>query len=98
MDGREQLRKIAERCVWAIKGKYEVRRVFLIGSLVKAFIHERSDIGLVVKGLSPELYMKALTELWDISPAGVELNLIPYEDAFESLKEKAINEGELMYG
>jgi len=53
---------------------------------------------MVVEGLSPNLYMKALTELWDLLPAGVELNLIPYEDAFESLKEKAINEGELMFG
>ncbi len=53
---------------------------------------------MVVEGLSPNLHMKALTELWDLLPAGVELNLIPYEDAFESLKEKAINEGELMFG
>ncbi len=29
--------------------------------------------------------------------SGVELNLIPYEDAFESLKEKTIKEGELIY-
>ena len=42
--------------------------------------------------------MKALTELWDILPAGVELNLIPFEDAFESLKEKALKKGEIMYG
>lgn len=42
--------------------------------------------------------MKAITELWDILPSGVELNLIPFEDAFESLKEKAIKEGELVYG
>ena len=42
--------------------------------------------------------MKSLTELWNILPAGVELNLIPFEDAFESLKEKAIKEGEIMYG
>ena len=52
---------------------------------------------MVVEGLSPNLHMKALTELWDLLPAGVELNLIPYEDAFESLKEKAINEGEVSY-
>lgn len=31
-------------------------------------------------------------------PAGVEINLIPFEDAFESLKEKALKEGELVYG
>ena len=98
MDRREELRKTTERCVSVLKDKYKVRRVFLIGSLVKGFIHERSDIDLVVEGLSPDLYMKALTELWDLLPGGVELNLIPYEDAFESLKKKATNEGELIYG
>jgi len=98
MDRRKELRKAAERCVSVLKDKYKVKRAFLIGSLVKGFIHERSDIDLVVKGLSPDLHMKALTELWDLLPPGVELNLIPYEDAFESLKEKAINEGELIYG
>jgi len=98
MDRREELRETTERCVSILKDKYKVSRVFLIGSLVKGFIHERSDIDLVVEGLSPDLYMKALTELWDLLPAGVELNLIPYEDAFENLREKAVNEGELIYG
>lgn len=98
MDRREKLRGIAIRCSSVLKDKYKTKRVFIIGSLVKGFIHERSDIDLVVEGLSPDLYMKALTELWDILPAGVELNLIPYEDAFESLKEKTIKEGELIHG
>ena len=98
LDRRKELRKTAERCVSVLKDKYKAKRAFLIGSLVKGFIHERSDIDLVVEGLSPDLHMKALTELWDLLPAGVELNLIPYEDAFEGLKENAINEGELIYG
>lgn len=98
MDRREELWEIAIKCSSVLKDKYKAKRVFIIGSLVKGFIHERSDIDLVVEGLSPDLYMKALTELWDTLPAGVELNLIPYEDAFESLKEKTIKEGELIYG
>lgn len=98
MDRREKLREIAEKCMYILKDKYKVKRVYLIGSLVKGFVHERSDIDLVVEGLSPELYMKALTELWDILPAGVELNLVPFEDAFESLQEKTIKEGQLIYG
>jgi len=98
MDRREELRKTAERCVWVLKDKYKVKKVFLIGSLVTGFIHERSDIDLVVEGLSSDLYMKALTDLWDLLPAGVELNLIPYEDAFENLKEETLKEGELIYG
>jgi len=98
MDRRGQLRKVAERCAQILKDKYKVKKVYLIGSLVKGFVHERSDIDLVVEDLPPELYVKALTELWDILPSGVELNLIPFEDAFESLKVKTIKEGVLIYG
>jgi predicted nucleotidyltransferase len=61
MDRRKELRKAAERCVSVLKDKYKVKRAFLIGSLVNGGIHERSDIDLVVKGLSPDLHMKALT-------------------------------------
>lgn len=98
MDRIKILRESAQRCMQVLKGKYKVKRVFIIGSLSTGFVHERSDIDLVVEGLSPNSYMRALTELWDHLPAGVELNLIPYEDAFESLREKTINEGELLYG
>jgi len=83
MDRKEELQKLAKRCVSVLKDKYKAKRVFLIGSLVKGFVHERSDIDLAVEGLPPDLYMEALTELWDILPEGVELNLIPFEDAFE---------------
>ena len=98
MDRKEKLRRAAERCVLVLSDKYKVKRAFLIGSLVEGIVHERSDIDLVVEGLAPGLYMKALTELWDILADGVDLNLIPFEDAYESLREKAVAEGELMYG
>ena len=98
MNRKEQLRHAAEKCVFLLGDRYKIRRAFLIGSLVKGIVHERSDIDLVVEGLAPDLYMKALTELWDILPPRVDLNLIPFEDAFQSLRKKAIEEGELMYG
>ena len=98
MDRKDKLEDAAKNCIGLLKDKYKVKRIFLIGSLVKGYIHERSDIDLVVEGLPPEFYMKALTDLWDILPADVELNLIPFEDAFESLKEKAEKEGKLVYG
>ena len=97
MDRKEKLRRAAESCVLVLRDKYKIKRAILIGSLVKGLIHERSDIDLVIEGLAPDLYMKALTELWDILPAGVDINLIPFEDAFESLREKAVGEGELLY-
>ncbi len=87
---------LAYQCAQILKEKYKVKRVFLIGSLVYGLVHEKSDIDLVVEGLAAEQYIKALTELWDILPAGVELNLIPYEDAFPTLQEKIVREGELI--
>ena len=98
MNKKEELQKLAKNCTQVLKDKYKVRRVFLIGSLVKGVVHERSDIDLIVEGLLPNLYIKALTELWDLLPAKIDLNLIPFEDAFESLKEKTLKEGELIYG
>lgn len=98
MDRKDELKALTKRSVEVLKNKYNVKRVFLIGSLVNGFIHEKSDIDLVVENLSPDLYIKALTELWDLLPAGVELNLIPFEDAFEGLREKTVKEGELLYG
>jgi len=95
---KQELITLARECAGILKEKYKVKRVFLIGSLVRGHFHDRSDIDLVVEGLQPEVYIKALTDLYDHLPAGVELNLIPFEDAFESLKKRAVTEGELLYG
>lgn len=98
MDRKKELQKIVKRCADILKDKYKVRKVILIGSLVKGIVHEKSDIDLVVTGLDSSLYIKALTDLWDVLPSKVELNLISFEDAFKSLKEKAVKEGVHIYG
>ncbi|MBW2039978.1 MAG: nucleotidyltransferase domain-containing protein [Deltaproteobacteria bacterium] len=98
MDKREVLKELALQCAEVLRNNYKVRRIFLIGSVVKGYVHDRSDIDLVVEGLPPNMYMKALTELYDILLPGIELNLIPFEDAYESLKKKTIQEGEIIYG
>ncbi|OHB68311.1 MAG: hypothetical protein A2W17_05475 [Planctomycetes bacterium RBG_16_41_13] len=98
MRKKEELKLLANKCIAILTNKYQVKKVFLIGSLVHGIVHERSDIDLVVEGLPSEFYIKALSELSDIMPPCVGINLIPFEDAFESLKEKTIKEGELVYG
>lgn len=96
---KEQLREIAQQCTSLLKKKYKVKVVYLIGSLTHGGImHKRSDIDLVVEGLPAEHYIKALVDLWDLLPAGVELNLIPFEDAYESLRQKTLTQGEVLYG
>ena len=97
-DRKELYTRIAEKCSSLLKKKYHVKRVYIIGSLATGILHDRSDIDLVVEGLPAELYIKALTELYDILLPGIELNLIPLEDAFDSLKEKTLKEGQLVYG
>jgi len=98
MDRKGELRKLAEKIAQMLKKRYKVKRVFLIGSLVKGYIHERSDVDLVVEGLPPEFYIRALVDASDIVQWQVEVNLIPFENAFESLREKTLKEGELIYG
>ncbi len=98
MNKQNILKELSLKCAEALKKNYDVKRVFLIGSVAEGHVHDRSDIDLVVEGLSPEKYIKALTELYDILLPGVELNLIPFEDAYESLKKKTIQEGEIIYG
>ena len=95
---RGDLKKLALKCANVLRKNYEVKRVFLIGSVIKGQIHAKSDIDIVVEGLNPDKYIKALTELYDILLPGVELNLIPFEDAYESLKKKAVQEGEILCG
>jgi len=97
-DRKKYLLKLADKCAKLLKEKYNVKRVFLIGSLVYGVVHRRSDIDIVVEGLEPDQYIKALVDLSDILQWKVEVNLIPFEDAFESLKEKTLKKGKLIYG
>lgn len=98
LERKEVYSRLARECTAFLRERYKVKKVYIIGSLVKGILHERSDIDLVVEGLPPRFYIKALTELYDILLPGVDLNLIPFEDAFDSLKEKTVKEGHLLYG
>jgi len=88
----------ARECTSFLEKNYNVKRVYIIGSLVKGKFHDRSDIDLVVEGLPSALYIDALTDLYDLLLPGMELNLIPFEDAFDSLKKRTIREGKVLYG
>lgn len=87
----------ARACAEVLHEKYGTRRVYLVGSLAGSdTAHSGSDIDLVVEGLAPHDYFKALTELWRLLPRGVDLDLIPYEDAAPELKDRARHEGVIL--
>lgn len=77
--------------------KFGVKKVWLFGSLAEGLFWEGSDIDLAVEGLSSEVYFAALSEIWRLLPGGMELDLIPLEDAYESLRERVLKEGEILY-
>ncbi len=43
--------------------KYGVSEIYLFGSLADGTYHENSDIDIAVKGLKPELFLKAYADL-----------------------------------
>ena len=84
----------AQKCAQVLYGNYGVRKVYLFGSLTNPEVfHDRSDIDLVVEGLPPQLYFKALAELWRLLPSGMHLDLIPFEDADSELHERVVKGG-----
>ncbi len=89
----------AQKCAQVLYGNYGVRKVYLFGSLNEPErFHDRSDIDLVVDGLPPNLYFKAVAELWRLLPPGMELDLIPFEDADSELRERVVEEGVTLSG
>ena len=47
----------------SILHKYEVSEIFIFGSLADGTYNENSDIDIAVKGLKPELFLKAYADL-----------------------------------
>ncbi len=95
----ERARIIAFKCAEVLAGRYGVDKVYLTGSAVGGErFHDRSDIDLVVKGLSSKRYIAALNDVWDIvSEGGFEVDLIPFEDASARMKNRVISDGEVLY-
>jgi predicted nucleotidyltransferase len=93
----KQLREVARACAHRLAEDFGAREVYLFGSLLREdVVHGRSDIDLAVEGLERARCFKALSALWKLLPAGVELDLVPLEDARSGLAERVRAEGELL--
>ena len=92
------LRRIAQDCARSLVSEFSVTRAYLFGSLLEeGFVHERSDIDLALEGLDGSLYWQALASLWRLLPKGIELDLVPLEQAWPGLAERVLAEGVLLY-
>jgi predicted nucleotidyltransferase len=98
MNRNKYLHNYALKCADVLKVNFRVKKVYIIGSVANHTANEYSDIDIAVEGLKDSDYIRALTMLYETVPSDLEINLIPLENAFESLRQKAKKDGELIYG
>lgn len=94
----EKAREAAKKSAKALIEEFGAEKVYLIGSLTSEDdFTEHSDVDIAVSGLKAEKYFKALSFIWGLFPKGIEVDLIPLEDADEYVKEKVLTEGVILY-
>ena len=94
---KKMLNDFSKKCSDLLKKKYNVKEVYLIGSLIGNYkIHKKSDIDLVVVGLLDKYYFSALNDLYRLVPKGIDIDLITKETASEPMKAIIEKEGVLI--
>lgn len=91
----EKAKDDAEKIAAYLKNKYDAV-VYGVGSLFlpgRQFT-EKSDIDLVVKGLPSSRFFSILNEVNEMS--SFEIELVPWEDANEYMRDQAEKEGKIL--
>lgn len=95
-EGKDQAWETARACIRLLKDRFGARRVILFGSLTRPGPwHDRSDIDLAVEGLPPEDFFPAYSACRDLLPPGMELDLIPLENAYPEMRARILGEVEM---
>lgn len=93
---REEALVVAEACATLLRERFGARRVILFGSLAgQGPWHECSDIDLAVEGLPPADFFPAYSACRDLLPQGMELDLVPLEDAHPQMRARILGEVEM---
>lgn len=92
---RKALREQVMSLVPEIARSTGASRVYLFGSLAWGRVHARTDIDLAVEGIAPghlsDFAAEALMQL------DADVDVVPLERASESLRERILQEGELIW-
>lgn len=89
---RSQGHRVACEAAQLLKSRFGASRVWLFGSMLDVKrVHSRSDIDLAVEGLKNAEYLKAVTQLMDLSDFSVDLVQLEY--ASPSLRTKIAQQG-----
>lgn len=88
-DAMEKARRVAAM----LKEKYGAKRIILFGSIIKSdYLHEKSDIDLLVYGIKSEDLLRAGADAWKIS-GRFDVDIIPAEIAYKNILKRALEEG-----
>ncbi len=94
-----EARAAAERCARHLVEVFGARRVILFGSLSRRCpfaYHRGSDLDLAIDGLADDRYWAALRDLAALLPPGMEIDLVPLEDATDALRAQIDVTGEVV--
>ncbi|MBI3763232.1 MAG: hypothetical protein HY260_15405 [Chloroflexi bacterium] len=83
----------AERCARLLRERFGARRVIPFGSVRgDGPWHVKSDLDLAVEGLPPDQFFRAWGALREVAPAGLEVDLVPLEDAYPEMRARILQE------
>lgn len=90
---RSEALERAAKVAGLLKGKYGAKRVIIFGSVVrKAYMHEGSDIDLLVEGIKKEDFLHAGFDACAAAKP-FDVDIIPIETAHDYMVESALKEG-----
>lgn len=93
---REEVRSNLPSCVSLLVTRYRATRVVLFGSFAHSGTHEESDVDLGVLGVSERDHLKAAADAEKL--LGATVDLIRLEDAPQTLRDRLVDEGVVLYG
>ncbi len=90
---REDAIKKARMIATLLKKKYKATKIILFGSLIgNGYLHERTDIDILVEGINSEDILRAGFEACLIAKS-FNVDIIPMEKADNCLLRNALSEG-----
>jgi len=93
--GKEELIKGVYNFSHSLAKKYDLRKVYLFGSLAEGVFVKGSDVDIAVEGMDFEDYLKVLAEYRYIR--GIHLDILHMDFCRQQLKETILKEGKVLY-
>jgi predicted nucleotidyltransferase len=90
---QQEALELAARCASLLHERFGAKRVIPFGSVVgHGRWHSGSDLDLAVEGVASEQFFRAWSMLRELLPPGLDIDLVPLEQASEVLRARILGE------